>query len=72
MACFVCLMRKYYEKNFQFHFYSSYGMLMYKRLLTANMKMVLFHDEFHSCPVVLFPMMYELHSQTLRFFADML
>ena len=27
MACFVCLTRKYYEKNFQFHFYSSYGML---------------------------------------------
>lgn len=36
----------------------------------AILEMVLFHDEFHSCPVVLFPMMYELHSQTLRFFAD--
>lgn len=39
MACFVCLTRKYYEKNFQFYFYSSYGMLMYKRLHTANRKL---------------------------------
>ena len=28
--------------------------------LLPYLKMVLFHDEFHSCPVVLFPMMYEL------------
>ena len=36
----------------------------------SYLKMVLFHDELHSCPVVLFPMVYELHSQTFRFFAD--
>ena len=39
MACFVCLTRKYYAKNFQFHFDGSYGMLMYKRLHTANRKL---------------------------------
>lgn len=39
MACFVCLTRKYYAKNFQFHFNRSYGMLMYKRLLTANQQL---------------------------------
>ena len=36
MACFVCLTRKYYAKNFQFHFNGSCGMLMYKWLLSAN------------------------------------
>ena len=39
-------------------------------LRIALFERVLFHDKLHSCPVVLFPMMHEFHSQTFRFLAD--